>query len=39
VVVTHIFYYRLLDGWAVGGLLTNLAIIWILVVKEPEFST
>jgi lysylphosphatidylglycerol synthetase-like protein (DUF2156 family) len=38
VIVTHIFFHRLLDGWALGGLLTNLVIIWILVVKEAEFS-
>jgi lysylphosphatidylglycerol synthetase-like protein (DUF2156 family) len=37
VVVTHLFYFRLLDGWAVGGLFTNLVIIWILAVKEKEF--
>jgi hypothetical protein len=39
VIVTHIFYYRLLDGWAVGGLLTNIAIVWILAVKAEEFSS
>lgn len=38
VIVTHLFYYRLLDGWAVGGLLTNVLILWILVAKEPEFA-
>jgi hypothetical protein len=38
VIVTHVFYYRLLDGWAVGGLLTNIAILWILAVKSEEFS-
>jgi len=38
VIVTHIFYYRLLDGWAVGGLLTNIAIVWLLAVKAEEFS-
>jgi lysylphosphatidylglycerol synthetase-like protein (DUF2156 family) len=39
VIVTHVFYYRLLDGWAVGGLFTNILIVWILVVKAEEFST
>jgi lysylphosphatidylglycerol synthetase-like protein (DUF2156 family) len=39
VIVTHIFYYRLLDGWAVGGLFTNIAIVWILAVKAEEFSS
>jgi len=39
VIVTHIFYYRLLDGWAVGGLLTNILILWILAVKAEEFSS
>jgi len=38
VIVTHIFYYRLLDGWAVGGLLTNIAIVWLLAVKAEEFA-
>lgn len=38
VIVTHIFFSRLLDGWAIGGLLTNIAIVWILAVKEPEFT-
>jgi lysylphosphatidylglycerol synthetase-like protein (DUF2156 family) len=38
VVVTNMFFYRLLDGWAVGGLFTNLAIIWILAVKSEEFA-
>jgi hypothetical protein len=38
VIVTHIFFHRLLDGWALGGLLTNLVIIWILAVKQEEFS-
>lgn len=37
VIVTHIFFHRLLDGWAVGGLLTNVLIIWVLVAKEREF--
>ena len=39
VIVTHIFYYRLLDGWAVGGLFTNILIVWILAVKAEEFSS
>ncbi len=38
VIVTHIFFYRLLDGWAVGGLVTNLLILWILATKAEEFS-
>jgi len=38
VIVTHIFFHRLLDGWALGGLLTNILIVWILVVKGEEFS-
>ena len=38
VIVAHIFFHRLLDGWAVGGLLTNILIIWILLAKEEEFS-
>jgi hypothetical protein len=38
VVVTHIFFYRLLDGWAVGGLITNIAIILILALKQQEFQ-
>lgn len=38
VVVAHIFFFRLLDGWAVGGLLTNLAILFILALKEEEFA-
>ena len=37
VIVEHIFYYRLLDGWAVGGLLTNILIVLILALKEREF--
>ena len=39
VIVTHIFFYRLLDGWAVGGLLTNIAIILILALKQGEFQS
>lgn len=39
VIVTHIFFHRLLDGWALGGLLTNLIIVWILAVKAEEFSS
>ena len=38
VVVTHIFFYRLLDGWAVGGLLTNIGILLILALKQEEFQ-
>lgn len=37
VIVTHIFFYRLLDGWAVGGLLTNIGILLILALKQEEF--
>lgn len=39
VIVTHIFFHRLLDAWAIGGLLTNILIVWILAVKEEEFSS
>ena len=39
VIVTHLFYYRLLDGWAVGGLITNVLILWILAVKGEEFTS
>jgi hypothetical protein len=38
VIVTHIFYNRLLDDWAIGGLLTNILIVWILAAKEQEFK-
>jgi hypothetical protein len=38
VIVTHIFFYRLLDGWAVGGLITNIAILLILALKQEEFA-
>jgi hypothetical protein len=38
VIVTHLFYYRLLDGWAVGGLLINLGILLILALKQKEFA-
>jgi hypothetical protein len=38
VIVTHIFFYRLLDGWAVGGLITNIAILLILTLKQEEFQ-
>ena len=37
VIVTHIFFHRLLDAWAIGGLITNILIIWILLAKEKEF--
>jgi lysylphosphatidylglycerol synthetase-like protein (DUF2156 family) len=37
VIVTHIFFYRLLDGWALGGLITNIAILVILALKQDEF--
>jgi O-antigen ligase len=37
VIVSHLFYVRLLDGWAVGGVIINILIIWILVAKESEF--
>jgi lysylphosphatidylglycerol synthetase-like protein (DUF2156 family) len=39
VIVTHIFFHRLLDGWAIGGLLANILIVWILVAKEREFAS
>jgi lysylphosphatidylglycerol synthetase-like protein (DUF2156 family) len=39
VIVTHIFFYRLLDGWAVGGLITNILIVWILAAKREEFAS
>jgi lysylphosphatidylglycerol synthetase-like protein (DUF2156 family) len=38
VIVEHIFYYRLLDGWAVGGLITNILIVLILALKSEEFT-
>jgi hypothetical protein len=38
VVATHIFYHRLLDGWALGGLLTNILILLILALKQEEFQ-
>jgi hypothetical protein len=37
VIVTHIFFYRLLDGWALGGLITNIGILVILALKQDEF--
>jgi hypothetical protein len=37
VVVTHLYFSRLLDGWAIGGLFTNLAIILILALRADEF--
>jgi lysylphosphatidylglycerol synthetase-like protein (DUF2156 family) len=37
VIVTHIFFHRLLDAWAIGGLLTNILIVWILLAREKEF--
>ena len=39
VIVTHIFFSRLLDAWAIGGLITNILIVWILVVREQEFTS
>lgn len=39
VIVTHIFFHRLLDGWAIGGLLANILIVWILLAKEKEFAS
>ncbi len=39
VIVTQIFFYRLLDGWAAGGLVTNIAILLILAFKHEEFDT
>ncbi len=38
VIVEHVFYYRLLDGWAVGGLITNILIVLILALKSEEFA-
>lgn len=38
VIVTHIFFNRLLDSWAIGGLIANILIVWILVAKEQEFT-
>jgi hypothetical protein len=38
VIVSQIFFYRLLDGWAVGGLLTNIGILLILALKQEEFQ-
>lgn len=38
VIVTHILFHRLLDGWAIGGLLTNIVIVSILAAKEAEFG-
>jgi hypothetical protein len=37
VIVSQIFFYRLLDGWAVGGLVTNIGILLILALKQDEF--
>jgi hypothetical protein len=37
VVLLHFAYYRLLDGWALTGILWNLAIIFILAIKEEDF--
>ena len=37
VVVANIFFYRLLDGWALGGLITNIGILVILALKQDEF--
>jgi hypothetical protein len=37
VIVTHIFFYRLLDGWALGGLISNIGILVILALKQDEF--
>lgn len=38
VIVSHLFFIRLLDGWAVGGLLTNAGILLILALKQEEFG-
>jgi hypothetical protein len=38
VVLVHLAYYRLLDGWALTGILWNLAIVFILAVKEEDFG-
>lgn len=37
VVLLDLAYYRLLDGWALTGILWNLAIVFILAVKEEDF--
>jgi len=37
VIVSHLFFIRLLDGWAVGGLFINAGIIAILALKQKEF--
>jgi len=39
VVVTHLFFNRLLDGWAIGGLFINAVIIVILAMKQEEFHS
>ena len=37
VIVTHLYFSRLLDGWAIGGLITNVAIVLILALRADEF--
>lgn len=37
VVLLDLAYYRLLDGWALTGILWNLAIVFILAIKEEDF--
>ncbi|MGH2955796.1 MAG: DUF7144 family membrane protein [Solirubrobacterales bacterium] len=37
VVLVDLAYYRLLDGWALTGILWNLAIVFILATKERDF--
>ena len=38
VVLLDLAYYRLLDGWALTGILWNLAIVFILAIKEKDFA-
>jgi hypothetical protein len=37
VILENIFYFRLLDEWAVGGLFINIGILLILALKQDEF--
>jgi hypothetical protein len=37
VVLLDLAYYRLLDGWALTGIVWNLAIVFILAIKEEDF--
>lgn len=38
VVLTDIVFHRLLDGWALSGILINLAIIVVLCLKDDDFA-